>query len=160
MTLDLGLLRLDFPNNDPIVPSLITGMGLEDVEPGRKDPISGASQDKRFRRTFAMSFGPAPEKPVAELLEASCQAMVLRSGGTMKSIRDHNANGVPAKIVEFQHPGPDGLPLYSRAMTLCSHNFVQSLMLTALDSPKTKAAVETQFATMLKSLKPGSFFAK
>ena len=161
MQIDLGILRFALPTDgDPILPHMLVALGVEDQQQSLGvGPTLAKTQSHKFRRTTTVALGPKlPEHSPQQALEAAVNSIVRRAAGKVVTSADRAVAKSPGKVVEVRHAGPDKVPLRSLVMVRCADDWVQTVMLTALDTRDNDAAVRGQFEMLLDSVRAGSFF--
>lgn len=160
MKLDLGIVQFEVPQEDVLVPNLVVGIGREDKQKSLSaGPTLAKSVSHSYQRTLSATFRPVEPSDMAGALESGLNELVKRTGnGKVRKTEDIKLNGNPAKRVEIAHKAGDKTPVVTRAAIYLHENFLQLVVLTSLDDPRTNLQVEKQFMRILTTLKPGSYF--
>jgi hypothetical protein len=153
---DLGILKFEVPDDDLFVPSVFVGLGKEEKhEPLTAGPTMAKTKTVRYRRTLAMYFGQLPaEMEAATVLDQGLGDVQRRLGGKVANVEDKQLNGFPAKRAFVQHL-LEGTQMVSHILVTIQGRHLWSIMLSALDNPKTRKDVQARFDALLGSLTPG-----
>lgn len=161
MKLDLGIARIEVPDDDLVLPSLVIGVGREDKQAALSaGPTMAKTKTHAYQRTLAVQFSPVEkgEDQKAAVDRGLNELVNKTGGGKIRKSQDLELMGSPAKTIEIAYKAPDEAPVVTRALVVCARDFLQSIMLTCLDDPKASAAVDKQFTSIVSTIQPGAYF--
>ena len=156
MKLDLGLAAIEVPNS--MMPTLVVGIGPEDVAESAKGDLYGTSEVRKQRRAWSISFGPAdPSKKPDEVLQGDVNRIQLGCRGKVAKLEDKAVGDLRGKYYELEYVGQTQLNQVTFAFSVIAGGALHTYTYTAL-AGKGVAEARKEFLAIIDSLRPGSMF--
>jgi hypothetical protein len=160
MKIDLGLIRFDLSQGEPLLPMVATFVGVNDEQQRLKGlPTMAKHKPMAFRRTLSIGFSICLEgETEAMALERTVQEVIKRVNATIAGSTNVSRPGLVGALTTLQYK--QGVtPLRTFIFVGCANRWLVSAALASLDTPDSLDGAREQIMAFISSIELGAPFS-